>query len=95
MVKEQDVDGVVDHDDAEIVNVAGGEHTKVNGDAHAGINGQGRRQGGGRLFNAFRGSSTGIGLDTERRDHEKEHQTPRRRPTHKMAISTVHFNDWV
>ena len=94
-IKEEQVDGVVNHDDAHLVHVARLQDTKVNDDADIGVDGDGRRKAGAVLREAGRGCSSLVGLNTHGGSEQKQHERPCRQPTHGGSILLVHFNDWV
>ena len=94
-IEEQQVDGIVNHDDAHVVHITGLEQAQIHDDAHIRVDGDGWSKARCVLFKTGRGGSAAIGLNTQRRGQQEQHQGPCRSPTHGPTISTVHFNDWV
>ena len=95
LIKEEQIDGVVNHDDAHLVHIARLQDAKVDDDAHIGVDIDGRRKAGAVLREAGRGCSSLVGLNTHGGGEQKQHERPCRQPTHGVSILLVHFNDWV
>jgi hypothetical protein len=76
LIKEEHVEGVIDHDDAEVVDIAWLKRPKVHNDARTGVDVKGGRKRFGRLRKATRGGTTNIGVDGQRRCEKKEDQAP-------------------
>ena len=95
LVKKEHVDGVVHHNDAHGVDIAGLQKPEVNGGARTVVHIEGWRKTLGRCGCTGGGVSSAVGVDGKRSEQEKYDQTPRRGPTHALPISVLVFNDWV
>ena len=94
-IEKEQIDGVIDHDDLNLVHITGLKQTEVNNHANIRVNVQSWGKTCSVLAEAGRSCSTFIGLRPDWNSEQKQHKSPCCQPTHGGSILAVHFNDWV